>query len=271
MEVATERATSRTNDTASSSNTALVLAPAPAKPSKNHKNDATYAGALLRPVQCIITPVMDCFIPAPGRQDYEKIFHSIKASIYIYIVPFVVGLLLIAEYEQPGFLPRPDEISVAITGFLCICAIVFAAFALIEYDETHTWPWDDEGFVWPWQRWLWSCTVYDESIGDSVASYKDDYLDSVTSLFEEEGEDKEISVDFGKSGFEGRSDVQEPAQSTTTPDGSPARPDIDIIIPPTPCLPGGLRPNNLAPPPTHSSGLLGESPAPMRFKHFGIF
>ncbi|KAE8849660.1 hypothetical protein PTNB73_01329 [Pyrenophora teres f. teres] len=267
MEVATERDSSRTNDTASTASTALIIASASAAPSRNNENDAPNAEALLHLVQRIITPVMESFIPATGRQDYKKIFDSIKSSDYIYIAPFVVGLFLIAEYQQPGFLPRPDETFVATVGFFYAGVIIVTTFALLEYEETHTWPWNDEGFIWPWEKWLWSCTVYnDESIGDSVASYKDDYLKSVTSLFEEEGEQKEVSVDFGRSGFEGRDDVQEPVQSTT-PDGSPARPDI--IIPPTPCLPGGLRPTSLASPPTHSSGLLGESPAPIRFKNFG--
>ena len=139
--------------------------------------------------------------------------------------------------------------------------------ALIDYEETHTWPWDDEGFVWPWQKWLWSGTVYnDEAISESLANYRVDYFKSVASLFEEDGEEgEEGSVDFGRSGFEGR-DVIEGQVQSTTPEGSPERPDI--IIPPTPCLPGGLRPITLPPPLTHSSGLLGESPAPIRFKHF---
>jgi len=149
---------------------------------------------------------------------------------------------------------------------VCASALIFPALVLIEYEETHTWPWDDEGFVWPWQKWLWSGTVYnDETINESLASYRVDHFKSVASLFEEE-EGEEGIVDFGRSGFEGKDAVEEPVQSTT-PEGSPARPEV--IIPPTPCLPGGLRPISLPPPPpTHSSGLLGESPAPIRFKHF---
>jgi hypothetical protein len=53
---------------------------------------------------------------------------------------------------------------------------------------------------------------------------------------------------------------------STTPDPPPVD---DPIIPPTPFLPGGLRPNHLLlPQPVHHSGLLGESPAPIKFKHF---
>lgn len=135
--------------------------------------------------------------------------------------------------------------------------------------ETDTWPWDDDGFVWPWERWLWSRTVYnDEAVGESIASYTVDHLQSVALLFDEAGHEREGSVDFGRSGFEGRGDVGGLVPSTT-PEGSPAR--FDIIIPPTPCLPGGLRPIDLLVQPTHPSGLLGASPAPIRFKHFGNF
>ena len=108
----------------------------------------------------------------------------------------------------------------------------------------------------------------DEAIGESTASCRVDHLQSVASLFDEKGAEREESVDFGRSGFEGRDDVGELVLSTT-PEGSPAR--LDIIIPPTPCLPRGLRPIDLLAQPTHPSGLLGESPAPIRFKHFSGF
>lgn len=50
----------------------------------------------------------------------------------------------------------------------------------------------------------------------------------------------------------------------------------DVVIPPTPLLPGGLRPAvdlqppiNASPAQIHRSGLLGESPMPTnKFKHF---
>jgi hypothetical protein len=41
----------------------------------------------------------------------------------------------------------------------------------------------------------------------------------------------------------------------------------EIVIPPTPFLPRGLRPVNRLLPSVHHSGLLGESPMPGRFKH----
>jgi hypothetical protein len=107
----------------------------------------------------------------------------------------------------------------------------------MEYVENHTWPWDDEGFVWPWEAILWSGTMYsDETLGESVAVHND------------------MSI------------TASPIVSSTTPADSPAR--ADIIIPPTPLLPRGLRPFHLPPPPTHCSGILGESPMPINFKHF---
>lgn len=122
-------------------------------------------------------------------------------------------------------------------GFLGAFALIFPAYALMEYADSHIWPWNGEGWVWPWEAILWSSTVYnDETPGDSVAIYK--YTNITAS----------------------------PTIGSTTPAVSPARPDI--IIPPMPLLPRGLRPVHLPPLLTHHSGILGESPMPIKFKHF---
>jgi hypothetical protein len=88
--------------------------------------------------------------------------------------------------------------------------------------------------VWPWQAVLWGNTVYGDGneFGESVAAY----------------------VHPPDSNAEDGIAAPEPFAGN------------DPIIPPTPFLPGGLRPVQL---PQHHSGLLGESPAPNRFKHFG--
>jgi hypothetical protein len=105
----------------------------------------------------------------------------------------------------------------------------------MEYDETHTWPWEDDGWVWPWQAVLWGNTIY----GDG-----EEFGESVTAYFHR----PDINAEDGNA-------IAEPFAGD------------DPIIPPTPFLPGGLRPVQLERP-QHHSGLLGESPAPIKFKHF---
>lgn len=143
--------------------------------------------------------------------------------------------------------------------------LIFAAFALMEYTETHTWPWEDEGFVWPWQALLWSGTAYvDETMGESVAAYRNTNMmaPSIRVGEAEEAANHKETASFNYS----TSTMTASTIGSTTPAGSPARPDI--VIPPTPLLLGGLRPIHLPPPPVHHSGLLGESPMPIKFKHF---
>jgi hypothetical protein len=143
---------------------------------------------------------------------------------------------------------------------LCAGSLIFPVFALLEYLETHTWPWQDEGFVWPWEALLWSGTVYiDDTFGDSVAAYRNSYIESSPTV---RGSEKEV-VGVANEGDSTTMAVED--ASTTTKDSS-KRPEM--IIPPTPFLPRGLRPVHLPPPVIHHSGLLGESPMLNRFKQF---
>ncbi|KAL1799335.1 hypothetical protein ACET3X_003372 [Alternaria dauci] len=183
------------------------------------------------------TRFVDSFLPDCIRQEYQRIIANLFTYKYAYIALATTILFAAAEYEQPGYFPRPQELTVGMIGGLFAFALFFSTYALMEYADDHTWFWNEEGFVWPWVGILWSLTVYnDETLSDSSTMH------TVTS-------------------FPTSSPV-----ASTTPAGSPARPDI--IIPPTPMLPRGLRPVHLPLPPTHHSGILGESPMAPMFKHF---
>jgi hypothetical protein len=130
----------------------------------------------------------------------------------------------------------------------------------MEYDESHAWPWEDDGWVWPWEALLWSNTVY---LGD-------DEVDLSASMTEYMRANKPASDRVGSplrddgGTEEGSWTVVSNKPSVETSTGND-----DPIIPPTPFLPQGMRPVSLRPPQTmHHSGLLGESPAPPKFKHF---
>lgn len=110
--------------------------------------------------------------------------------------------------------------------------------------------------MWPWEALLWSSTVYyDETTDQSMAAYEDWH--DVPAL---QGPSLEMVRGW-------RQHEQTSPTPSTTPEGSPAR-QLRTVAP-TPFLLHGLRPLHLPPPPTHRSGLLGESPMSVQFKHFG--
>lgn len=116
---------------------------------------------------------------------------------------------------------------------------------MLEYIETHTWPWEDEGFVWPWEALLWGGTVYNnETLEESVAEHSEPCVAQVSP-----------QVGTKKAGCSEHEQASNAAAdrtaSFTTLEGFPER--QGMIIPPTPFLPGGLRPTHISPPIRHSS------------------
>ncbi|ENI04684.1 hypothetical protein COCC4DRAFT_121584, partial [Bipolaris maydis ATCC 48331] len=179
------------------------------------------------------TTIVDFFLPDPLQSEYRVISTTLANNYSSCLCLFVVLVFAIAEFEQPGWFPRPEELSSAVIGFLGVGTIIFLVVALLEYVETHTWPWEDEGFVWPWEALLWGGTVYnDEALEETVAEHSGS---CVTQVSPQAGTKKVGCSEHGQ----------------------------DIIIPPTPFLPGELRPTSLSPPIRHCSGLLGESPTPL--------
>ncbi|EUC36399.1 hypothetical protein COCCADRAFT_55778, partial [Bipolaris zeicola 26-R-13] len=182
------------------------------------------------------TTIVDFFLPAPLRSEYCVISTTLTNNYYSCLCLFLVLVFAIAEFEQPGWFPRPEELSSAVVGFLGVGAIIFIVVALLEYVETHTWPWEDDGFVWPWEALLWGGTVYnDEEIDQSVMEHLGSFV-------------AQVSPQVGTK----KASSSEHEQANNS----------HMIIPPTPFLSSGLRPTNLSPPIRHSSGLLGESPTP---------
>ncbi|KAF1838428.1 hypothetical protein BDW02DRAFT_576347 [Decorospora gaudefroyi] len=166
--------------------------------------------------------LMEWLIPAPLRDEYRQIIDLLAQCPYAYPILLVSIFVILVEWEQPGYFPSPDEWSTATVGFLCAGALVFSVFALLEYVETRMWPWDDPGWVWPWEALLWGHTVYND--------------DGVRECVSEEAP---------------------PASSGNN----------DPVIPSLPRGIGPLHPPSLSS--MHRSGILGESPMPGRFRHFG--
>jgi hypothetical protein len=176
----------------------------------------------------------------------------------------VLGLA--AEYQQPGFIPRPAELSTLLASVPCATLLVCLGAALEEWTGKETW----ESV---WERsvgWYWG----DEDEGNYRAGA--------------DGEGQETPVVWGR-----RDGVSTPVlddravQSTTPTDPAPQeeseahgvasadsrsspvsarRPQSTSLLPP------GLVLSPLTPSQIHRSGLLGESPMPgaARFssKHF---
>ncbi|KAH9874116.1 hypothetical protein IAQ61_004744 [Plenodomus lingam] len=207
-------------------------------------------------------------------------------------------LFVIAEYEQPGFLPN----FYGLINSIIICSLavlfVFAIIALTDWYENAVWPWDEPGWVWPWERWFWASNLTDSEFSMSTSSMQDTEFgvlceapreeDVVESVEAEEVQESEKGVqDLEEEVQESEEELDElskepvaafqpasPQGSMYSPSPSPSesQDEEEMAIPPTPLLPRGMRSESMLPPPTpadiHRSGLLGESPMPPRFQDF---
>ncbi|KAH7392214.1 hypothetical protein DE146DRAFT_766376 [Phaeosphaeria sp. MPI-PUGE-AT-0046c] len=233
----------------------------------------------------VATAIFDLLVPAPVQQGWMIFLAFVHNEFMACSAPYRCGFfaliisIVVAEWQLPGCcLPRPLHVINAIIGFSCATLFVLGLFATSDFLETHKWPWQENGWVWPWQAWLWEGTVYD--LGASTSTRADE-------------SSSPMAVTIPSYTFLGRPRSKSDTSTTTstidtsrnssnhTPLSKPRGFDFSmppptafkrpIIIPPTPQLPGGLRPANLLPPtPTeiHKSGILGESPMPLKFKHF---
>ncbi|USP77777.1 hypothetical protein yc1106_05051 [Curvularia clavata] len=205
-----------------------------------------------------ITSLVDFVYPTSIRSEYLLILSKLSKNRFTCILLGVLLIVSVAEYEQPGWFPRPDQLSSAVIGFLGACTFILAAFAVFEYEETHSWPWEDEGFVWPWEALLWSSTVYDdETFGESTLGCTYPH-DVPTSLALQARLDKAVG-DHGRA--------SRIASDGIIPSSIPGTSQKqDIVIPPTPFLLHQIGPAHLSSPIKHRSGLLGPSPMPARFQ-----
>lgn len=255
---------------------AAIGAPAasPTAPAAAQDAPATFLTLCRR----FIIAIIDIFVPAPVRQNWILIFTAAYTKIAAHPAKYRYGFLALiasiafAEWQQPGYVPRPWSLSNAIFGFLCATLLIFGVLATADFIETQKWPWQEDGWVWPWQAWLWQGNAYDP--GASTNTWVPDLMSPppASSPFA-----------FGSSPpVMPYSSTTPSTRSSNTPIRKATRFDFSmpppltvsspsIVIPPTPKLPGGLRPFDF-PPPTpaqiHKSGILGESPMGRKFEYF---
>lgn len=69
------------------------------------------------------TRFVDSFLPDCVRQEYRRIIANLFTYKYAYIALATTVLFAAAEYEQPGYFPRPQELTVGMVCNLsrCIC------------------------------------------------------------------------------------------------------------------------------------------------------
>jgi hypothetical protein len=60
------------------------------------------------------TRVVDFFVPEFLRREYRRIIASLCKFKYAYIALAASILFAVAEYEQPGYLPRHQELTLAL-------------------------------------------------------------------------------------------------------------------------------------------------------------
>jgi hypothetical protein len=222
-----------------------------------------------------ISFVINCFAPKPVRQGWVFLFsiayNKITTSTAEYRYGFLAVAILVAlaEWQQPGFIWRPEYISNAAIGFMCALCLAFGVVTMLDYIETARWPWEENGWVWPWQAWLWRQSAYD--LGASTNTQADGFTSPLPPATPATKPSPPAPT-FGSPVAQPTS--SKPAKNATALNFSmppPATVKQTMIIPPTSQLPGGLRPVHLPPPipaQVHRSGILGESPMPPKFKHF---
>jgi hypothetical protein len=221
--------------------------------------------AFLTHVRHFFVKFINTFFPPIVRQNWSFLYTTVNNKIVTYPAVYRYGALVtailvaVAEWQQPGSIPRPQHLTNAIIGFTCATLLVLGILTLAAFIETNNWPWEEEGWVWPWEKWLWGGTV-----GDFAASVR--ILESPVlpaTLFAPSttpSGSPHLSLAQSKTSIAKFANVD----ISMPPPTAFKRP---IIIPPTPQLAGGMRP-----PPTpaqiHNPGIIGESPMPMKFKHF---
>jgi hypothetical protein len=172
---------------------------------------------------------------------------------------------LVAEYQQPGFIPRPAELSTLLASVPCAAFLVCLGSALEAWTGQETW----ESV---WERsvgWYWG--------DEDEAEYRAE-KGTVVVAAGADGERRERPVVLQR-----RDDMSTPVLhhrvvQSTTPTGSarqeegeahgftaPDSPTPPVSVPSpqsTPLLPPDLVLSPLTPSQIHRSGLLGESPMP---------
>jgi hypothetical protein len=88
---------------------------------------------------------------------------SATTTTHRYGFGMLIILALLAELEAPGTLPRPKSLLNALIGLTCALLLVHALITTGDFFEHGTWFWQVDGFVWPWQAWLWRATAYSTS------------------------------------------------------------------------------------------------------------
>jgi hypothetical protein len=148
------------------SDTAAVLAASSTiSDTTDHHQNAFYVQ--LRRLAMIVFTI---FFTDSTRQTYKLIFAHIRTNLvtfppnYSHFVLVVIIFASIAEYQQPGCIPRLS----ALFGFACAATVFFSCLACLEFVEERKWPWQEDGWVWPWEAWLWRDTVYE--LGASTSS-----------------------------------------------------------------------------------------------------
>lgn len=176
-------------------------------------------------------------------------------------------LLVGSAIEDPDSIPSLEQLGTGPTIMTSVGLIIFGAYALDVYLEDRVWPWNVSGWVWLWERWVWSRVYTDEEeeVTIVVERNKKEMRKSRLPVTSEERRTPEAEVP--------RKEDQHGKDKTPEPE--PEREDDNdkrspMIIPPTPMLPRSMRESTAqtpsSPPASHHSGLLGESPMP--FKHF---
>jgi hypothetical protein len=228
-------------------------------------------------ISTLLPPQSHIHLPTLTLPSTQTIRTTLLTTVHAHprrTILLVLGLA--AEYQQPGFIPRPAELSTLLASVPCVMMLVCLGSALEEWTGKETW----ESV---WERsvgWYWGdedeaeCRVEGGTVVVSAGA---------------DGERQERPVVLGQRGEVSTPVLNDATVQSTTPTGSTpqeegkahgllASPDslsspVSASSPQSTSL---LRPDlvlsPLTPSQIHRSGLLGESPMPgaamFSSKHF---
>jgi len=107
-----------TNKAVATSTRTATPPPAPATMATPTTNSttvpATATATTFNFLRRIRTRVVDFFLPENIRQEYRRIIAPLAKYRYAFVALVASTLFAIAEYEQPGYFPRPQELTNAV-------------------------------------------------------------------------------------------------------------------------------------------------------------
>lgn len=111
-------------------------APLDAAPVLHAGDKDTIVDTAAKPIHHAIKLLLDSFYPINMRLEYCLIFAKLSNDKLAYTILAIVLIFSVAEYQQPGWFPRPDQLSCAVvsTSSMLIMGLLDTFYSLRKPD-----------------------------------------------------------------------------------------------------------------------------------------